>query len=229
MFQRELKSAEKIDNDNQISFIIQLNGFNHKTFQLNFRRLGPCAGGIASDTLLCPFVIAKEAVKAQGKALSLSSSVICSAIRVKDTPPPDPPSDSPHHLLLPCSWSRPGLLSGKSSVFIDSGCSEFALMDTRFQVEHQIPTRPLTSPVPVFLADGATSPAGFITKETIPLAMNIDGHEETLVFKFVRLTHLLMVGLPWLGERASMNQINETMGDRYIRREKRERQLYNGG
>jgi hypothetical protein len=27
-----------------------------------------CAGGIASDTLLCPFVIAKEAVKAQGKA-----------------------------------------------------------------------------------------------------------------------------------------------------------------
>jgi hypothetical protein len=30
--------------------------------------LATCGGGIASDTSLCPFVIAKEAVKAQGKA-----------------------------------------------------------------------------------------------------------------------------------------------------------------
>jgi hypothetical protein len=30
--------------------------------------LSSFAGGIASDTFLCPFVIAKEAAKAQGKA-----------------------------------------------------------------------------------------------------------------------------------------------------------------
>jgi hypothetical protein len=49
-------------------------------------------------------------------------------------------------------------------------------MDTGFQDANKIPTHPLASPVPVFLADGATSPAGFITKETIPLVININGH-----------------------------------------------------
>jgi hypothetical protein len=71
-------------------------------------------------------------------------------------------------------------------------------MDTRFVSEHQIPTRSLALPIPVFLADGGSLPAGFITKETVPLSIDIAGHLETLVFKVVRLTHPLMVGLPWL-------------------------------
>jgi hypothetical protein len=61
--------------------------------------------------------------KDRRKSLSLSSSVICSVMWVKDTLSPDPPLDAPHLLLLPCHWPRPGLLSGKSSVFVDSGCS----------------------------------------------------------------------------------------------------------
>jgi hypothetical protein len=71
-------------------------------------------------------------------------------------------------------------------------------MDTHFQDANQIPTHPLALPVPVFLADGATSPAGFITKEMLPLAININGHNKMIVFKVIRLTHPLMVGLPWL-------------------------------
>jgi hypothetical protein len=32
----------------------------------------------------------------------------------------------------------------------------------------------------------------------LPLAININGHNERIVFKVVRITHPLMVGLPWL-------------------------------
>jgi hypothetical protein len=71
-------------------------------------------------------------------------------------------------------------------------------MDTCFVSEHQIPTRPLALPIPIFLANGGSLPAGFITKEMVPLSLNIAGHLETLVFKVVCLMHPLMVGLPWL-------------------------------
>jgi hypothetical protein len=130
------------------------------------------------------------------KSPSLSSSVICSAIRVQDTHP-DPP-DLQNRLLLPCRWSGPCLSPGNTSLFVDSGCFELTLMDTRFVSEHQIPTHPLVSPIPVFLADGGSSPAGFIMKEMVPLSLDIAGHLETLVFKVVHLRHPLMVGLLWL-------------------------------
>jgi hypothetical protein len=70
-------------------------------------------------------------------------------------------------------------------------------MAMSFVSQHQIPTISLVSPNPVFLADGGSMSAGFIIKETMPLTLDVTGHLETLDFKVVRLTHLVMVGLQW--------------------------------
>jgi hypothetical protein len=124
---------------------------------------------------------------------------VCSAIRVKDTPPTNLLL-SRDRLILPCSVSAEGSLPRKdSSVFVDPGCSELALMDARFVTANTIPTSRLPSPIPVFLADDSPLSAAWITEVTHPLTLTIaDHHVEELTCKVIRLTHPLMVGLPWL-------------------------------
>jgi hypothetical protein len=118
------------------------------------------------------------------------NGVVCSAIRVKDTPPPNLPL-SRNRLILPCSVSAEGLLPRKdSSIFVDSRCSKLALMEAHLVTANAIP---------VFLADDLPLPAAWITEVTHLLTLTIaDHHVEELTCKVICLTHPLMVGLPWL-------------------------------
>lgn len=84
-----------------------------------------------------------------------------------------------------------------SEVFIDDGCTAFAIMDKYFCSSRGIKTQLLPTSIPLILADGSTT-ASRITHRTETLKLNISGHIETLWFFITRLKYPITLGLKWL-------------------------------
>ena len=74
------------------------------------------------------------------------------------------------------------------SVFIDNGCTGFALMDIEFAKKFNIPLLPLSTPRPVLMADRTLSSHGPILFQTVPVRLSLGLHVETIEFLITSLS-----------------------------------------
>jgi hypothetical protein len=93
--------------------------------------------------------------------------------------------------------SRP-LRSVSTSVFVDDGCSGFALIDSSLVSAHNISTVLLFTPYLISSYDRVVR--GHITHKTSPLVLKIGSHLEKLSFLVTNLPSNtpLILGLPWM-------------------------------
>ena len=125
------------------------------------------------------------------------STLCCSAVRTNLTDLRQLPHDkillSGSLAVVNSSREISSSLSLTSSipvtVFVDDGCTGFALLDIDFARQNKISLLPIVSPISVVLADKSSSSAGPIIFSTPPLQLSLGGHIETITF-------LVTSGLP---------------------------------
>lgn len=86
----------------------------------------------------------------------------------------------------------------QTSVLIDSGASA-CFIDEDFIKRYKIPLIKKPCPVPVEVIDGRPLASGHVTHETIPLEIELEGHNSFLVFNVIKTpTNSVILGLSWL-------------------------------
>jgi len=89
-------------------------------------------------------------------------------------------------------------LNLQTSALIDSGASA-CFIDEDFVKLHNISLVKKPYPVPVEVIDGRPLASGHITHETIPLEIELEGHNSFLVFNVIKTpTSSIILGLSWL-------------------------------
>lgn len=89
-----------------------------------------------------------------------------------------------------------GLIDISTTVFLDNGCSGFALMDKDFATLHKIPVVASDTTYTVSLANGSSG--GMIQTQTTPLTLKLGSHSEQVCFLLTSLSTPITLGLPWM-------------------------------
>jgi hypothetical protein len=85
----------------------------------------------------------------------------------------------------------------KTDALLDCGCTS-STMNTRYVQRHNLPTRKLPRPIPVYNADGTLNRNGCI-KETVTLHMVVQDHTEKITFAVSDIGHTdVYIGHEWL-------------------------------
>lgn len=82
------------------------------------------------------------------------------------------------------------------TLFIDNGCSGFALLNEDLSRTLKIKTSPSDYPIPVFLADGSKAEPIILKSE--PLHLRVGNHTEEIIFLICKMPYDVILGLEWI-------------------------------